>query len=324
VVATEERGPLRAALKLEHRMMVPVSASKDEKSRSPERKELVIKTVLSLTKHSRRLDIKTWVFNTVKDHRLRVVFKTGIDTKESHAETPFAVVKREHREYDVTKFLYEHPARVAPMQRFVTIHDETKGFTLISKGLPEYELKLEERGVLALTLLRCVGKLSGRDLVTRPGGAAGWWSETPDAQCLGEHAFEYSIVPHGVGGREMWSSVLGDVECFTVPPLTVRRKNEQHILTSSFVAVEPPSLMLSALKTAGREAGIVLRLCNPVGVAIDGLVHFKQKVSELFRVKMNEEVIERLAVGNGRDISLTVKPFEVVTLLVKEQVSSES
>jgi alpha-mannosidase len=318
VVTTEERGPLRASLKLEHRIMVPVSASKDEKLRSVERKELVIKTVLSLTKHSRRLDIKTWVFNTVKDHRLRVVFKTGIDTKESYAETPFAVVKREHREYDVTKFPYEHPARVAPMQRFVTIHDETKGFTLISKGLPEYELKLDEHGVLALTLLRCVGKLSGRDLITRPGGAAGWWSETPDAQCLGEHAFEYSILPHEVGDRQMWSSLLGEVECFTVPVLTVRRKNEQHTLTSSFVAVEPPSLMLSALKTAEREAGIVLRLCNPAGIAIDGLVHFKQKVGELFRVKMNEEIIERLAAGNGQDIPLTVKPFEVVTLLVKE------
>jgi hypothetical protein len=39
-------------------------------------------------------------------------------------------------------------------------------------------------------------------------------------------------------------------------------------------------------------------------------------IKEAFRAKMNEEITEALAVSNGHDIGLTVKPFQVVTLIV--------
>jgi alpha-mannosidase len=315
-VTVEEGGPLRGALRVDHRMQVPVSASADEKSRSAEKGELHIFTVLSLTRSSKRVDIKTTVNNTIKDHRLRTLFDTGIKTDESFADTPFAVIRRKHRSYDTSQFSIEHPAMVAPMQRFVTVGDEQKSFTLIVKGVPEYELKLDQPGVLALTLLRCVGKLSGRDLITRPGGAAGWWNETPEAQCPGKHVFEYSVLPGRAQDVSDWSSILKEVELFTVPPLTVNRKNDQSVLEQRFVAVSPDSLTLSALKVADEQKGIVLRLSNPVDRTVEGMIHFNPPVKEAFRAKMNEEITEAVAVSNGHDIRLTVKPFEVVTVIV--------
>ena len=315
-VTLEEDGPLRGALRIDHRMMVPVSASPDEKSRSAEKAELHISTVLALTRSSKRVDIKTTVHNPARDHRLRALFDTGIRTSESYADTPFAVVKRKHRTYDTTQFSIEHPAMVAPMQRFVSVRDGEKSFTLIVKGLPEYELKLDQPGVLALTLLRCVGKLSGRDLITRPGGAAGWWNETPDAQCPGKHTFEYSVLPGSTTDASDWSSILKEVELFTVPPLTVNRKNDQSVLEQGFLSITPDSLTLSALKVADERKGIVLRLSNPVARTVEGLIHFNPSVKEAFRAKMNEEVIEAIGVSNGHDVHLTVKPYEVVTLMV--------
>ena len=316
-VTLEENGPLRGALRIDHQMMVPVSASQDEKSRSTEKAELAISTVLTLTRFSKRVDIRTTVHNTIMDHRLRALFDTGIKTSESFADTPFAVVQRKHQNYDSTQFSIEHPAMVAPMQRFVTIRDEQKSFTLMVKGLPEYELKLDQPGVLALTLLRCVGKLSGRDLITRPGGAAGWWNETPDAQCPGKHTFEYSVLPGSTQDASDWSSILKEVELFTVPPLAVNRKNDQSVLEQGFVSITPDSLTLSALKVADEKEGIVLRLSNPVGRTVEGTVHFETSVKEAFRVKMNEEMIEAVVVSNGHDLRLTVKPYEVVTMLIK-------
>lgn len=315
-ISIEEHGPLRAALRLVHRLKVPKCASKDENARSSEKDDLVVSTVLTLTRSSRRVDIKTTVQNTIKDHRLRVLFATGIDTKETYADTPFAVVRRLHRTYDTKEFRIEHPAMVAPMQRFVTVRDAKRSFTLIGKGLPEYELKLDRPGVLALTLLRCVGKLSGRNLATRPGGAAGWWNETPEAQCQGTHTFEYSVLPGGAEGTDAWSAIMKEVELFTVPPLVLKRKNKQEVLEKSFVSVQPGSLSLSALKMADASNDIVLRLCNPVDRTVEGVIHFESPVREAHRAKMNEEIIEALAVEGGHDLRLTVKPFDVVTLVV--------
>jgi mannosylglycerate hydrolase len=315
-VTLEENGPLRGALRIDHRMMVPVSASPDGKSRSAEKAELQISTVLMLTRFSKRVDVRTTVHNTVKDHRFRVLFDTGIKTDESFADTPFAVIKRKHQSYDTTQFPIEHPAMVAPMQRFVAVQDGKKCFTLIVKGLPEYELKLDQPGVLALTLLRCVGKLSGRDLITRPGGAAGWWNETPDAQCLGKHTFEYSVLPGTAKNGADWPAILKEVELYNVPPLTANRKNDQSVLEQSFFSIAPDSLTLSALKAADEKRGIVLRLSNPIDRTVEGIVHFNPSVKEAFRAKLNEEIIEPIDVSNGHDISVTVKPFEVVTLVV--------
>jgi alpha-mannosidase len=316
-VALVEQGPLRATIKLEHSLVLPVSASEDEKSRSAEKKGLVVTTWLSLTGSSRRLDIKTSLHNAISDHRLRTVFRTGIDTNVSYAETPFAIVKREHRVYDTSQFPFEHPAQVAPMQRFVTLRDEEKGCTLIAKGLPEYELKLAEPGVLALTLLRCVGKLSGRDLITRPGGAAGWWTLTPEAQCHGDHTFEYSIVPHGAENAAFRPHVLKEAECFTVPLVAFRRKNEQSTFTGSFVSVEPASLAMTSLKLADDGQAVIMRLNNPGDVNVRGAIRFEQPVKEASRAMMNEKVIGPLTVKDGTEIELEVKPFEVVTVRVR-------
>ncbi len=306
-VSLDENGPLRAALKLVHRLRVPKSASPGEKARSSEKEEFIISTVLSLTRSSRRVDIKTTVQNRIKDHRLRVLFATGIHTNETFADTPFAVVRRQHRTYDTREFWIEHPAMVAPMQRFVSVSDGKKSFTLIAKGLPEYELKLDQPGVLALTLLRCVGKLSGRDLTTRPGGAAGWWNETPEAQCQGTHTFEYAVLPGGLEGTDAWSSIIPEVELFTVPPLVLKRKNNQSVLEESFVSIRPASLMLSALKMADETDSIIVRLSNPVDRTVEGDIHFASPVKEAHRAE-NERRNHRIASGSKRTRSSTYSP----------------
>jgi mannosylglycerate hydrolase len=316
-VTVAETGPVRASLRIEHRLVAPKEATQDTKSRSTEMAELLVETTLSMSSSSRRVDIKTTVHNVCKDHRFRVLFSTGIDTTESYADTPFAVVHRTHQAYDTRQFPFEHPAMVAPMQRFVTIADASKGCTLIVKGLPEYELKLDKRGKLALTLLRCVGKLSGRDLITRPGGAAGWWNETPDAQCLGTHTFEYSVVPHKALDEHVWGSILEQVEDFTVPMISVKRKNEQLTFEREFLAVEPKSLLLTGLKRSDDNSGIIVRLNNPVNHEVRGVLTFTPKVNKAHRAMMNEEILGPAEIHNEHEIPVTVKAFEVMTLLVQ-------
>lgn len=312
-IAIIESNPLRVSLRIGLILRVPASATPDEQGRSVEMVDLPVSTTLTLTPDARRVEIKTEVDNTTRDHRLRAVFRTGIDTVESLAETPFAVVRREHREYDLREFPYEHPALVAPMRRFVTVRDERKGLTLLVRGLPEYELSVRERGKLSLTLLRCVGKLSGRNLITRPGGAAGWWTDTPDAQCPGRHVFEYALVPHGGEERVFWPEVLREAEFHVVTPFTVNRKNEQAVLDRSWFSIEG-NIQLSTIKEGEGGRGVIVRLYNPVGQPAQGVLTSHGAVRRAVLCRLDESTLKPVRVRKRQTIRLRLRPFEIATI----------
>ncbi|GJQ20143.1 MAG: glycosyl hydrolase [Bacteroidia bacterium] len=308
-----EANPLRVSLKIGIVLRVPVSATPDEQGRSGELVDLPLTTTLMLTPDARRVEVKTEIENTARDHRLRAIFRTGVDTVESFAETPFAVVHRTHREYDVQEFPYEHPALVAPMKRFVSLRDGRKGLTLLARGLPEYELGVRERGKLSLTLLRCVGKLSGRNLLTRPGGAAGWWTETPEAQCLGRHVFEYALVPHGGEEDVFWPVVLREAEFYTVTPFTVNRKNDQTVLDRSWFSVEG-NIQLSTIKEAEAGSGVIVRVYNPVGQPVQGVLTSYLPVRSAVLCRLDESPLKPVRVMKRRTIRLRLRPFEIATV----------
>jgi len=102
-----------------------------------------------------------------------------------------------------------------------------------------------------------------------------------------------------------------------VPFLAVKRKNEQTVFEKSFLSVQPQSLVLTALKRSNDESGVIIRLNNPVDTEVQGTVHVEPKVKESFLAAMNEEIVGPVEVLNGHDIPVTVKAFEVMTLLVK-------
>ncbi|MEX1139532.1 MAG: glycoside hydrolase family 38 C-terminal domain-containing protein [Bacteroidota bacterium] len=316
-VTIKEQSPFRGTLAIRYSMRIPVSASPDERSRTSEKTAVPLVTAISLGHDSERIDITTTVHNSARDHRLRTAMFTGVQSVVSFADTPFAVVKREHREYDVSQFPYEHPALVAPMQRFVTLSDGEKGMTLIAKGLPEYELSVREKGKLSLTLLRCVGKLSGRDLITRPGGAAGWWTETPEAQCPGEHTFEYALLPHSGNVESSWPLILREADRFLAPAVTVNRKNDQKVLEYSFLSIDPAVAQVTAVKEAENGNGIIVRICNPVGQSRRATLRFHRPVLKAHRCLLNEKNIEPLKVRGKNAIPLFLKPFEIFTLRIR-------
>jgi alpha-mannosidase len=127
------------------------------------------------------------------------------------------------------------------------------GLVLIGKGLPEYEVT--EEGVLALTLLRCVGWLSRDDLSTRR-GSAGPALPVPGAQCPGEHVFEYALE-------------LGEPT-----DAELLRRSQDYRLDfmegAPGVELEPPlavegDFVFSALKAAEDGDGAILRVFNAGG-----------------------------------------------------------
>ena len=78
----------------------------------------------------------------------------------------------------------------APLHRYVSLFDGSRGCTVLSDGLAEYESR--DDGSVAVTLVRSVGELSKSDLPERP-GHAGWPVPTPQAQCRGPFAANLAV-----------------------------------------------------------------------------------------------------------------------------------
>jgi mannosylglycerate hydrolase len=132
--------------------------------------------------------------NVVKDHRLRVLFPTGLRSDHCFAEEPFDVARLPITEEPFSEQLperfrelmlagrYTQLMNQHPFQNFVDYSDGEQGVAIISRRVTEFEV-LPDNGTIALTLLRSVGWLARSDLLTRVGDV-GPHIFTPEAQCL--------------------------------------------------------------------------------------------------------------------------------------------
>ncbi|MGQ9515087.1 MAG: alpha-mannosidase [Thermoproteota archaeon] len=309
-----ESGPVKETLEMRMVYAIPKSLSEDRGSRSSSLVEMPITTSASLYPGVRRIDFVTRVENTALDHWLRVRFPTGISTKKVYSEGHFDVLERQTGSQKPKEGWFEKPLGTFPQKSFTDVNDGTKGFLLANKGLPECEALEEEGGVtLLLTLLRCVGWLSRGDLSMRPGNA-GPTIATPEAQCLGVHTFEYAVVPH----RGSWEKAFHEAHNFIDPIRTIGVNPREGNLPSelSWIGVEPSTLVISAVKIAEQEDGIVVRVYNPTDSTIEGRLKTFHKIASAHLTNLNEEKIGDAELDEEGAIKLHLKPKAAVSTLL--------
>jgi alpha-mannosidase len=309
----ETFNPVRHTLRIAIHLELPLSLSKDRKKRSSKTVDCLIISYVSLYPGIKRVDVKTVVENKAKDHRLRVMFPTEIETDTSYAEGHFQVVSRKISPLETTEWM-EKSYGISPQQNFVDINNGDFGLTIANQGLPEYEILEENKqSIIALTLLRCVGWLSQDGLLTRKGHAA-WPLPTPGAQCLGTHTFHYSLIPH----RSDWqrARTFIQAEGFNIPMRCWQTERHRGKLPGkmSLVEIKPESLIFSALKKAEEGEAIILRLYNTVPQTMEGSLSFFFPLKEAYLAGLNERPQKRLEIQPGNMVKITAKGFEIITL----------
>ncbi|MHA1353453.1 MAG: glycoside hydrolase family 38 C-terminal domain-containing protein, partial [Candidatus Heimdallarchaeaceae archaeon] len=179
------------------------------------REKRIGKTKIDVVTHftffrdSPRIDIKTKIFNTAKDHRLRITFSLPFSSKKTYTSTHFGYIERNSYPKEAENYV-EKPSGIQAQKRWIRVENEKgeEAFTLINKGLPEVELV--EGSKLCLTLLRSVGWLSRSDFPERP-MHAGPFLYTPGAQEENKSfEFEYSIVAHSKNKNIVYSDNLSE------------------------------------------------------------------------------------------------------------------
>jgi alpha-mannosidase len=318
-----ERGAARQSLRIALSYRLPAQLTDDRSSRAQEMVDENIVVTVSIYPGVRRIDFRVQVDNRARDHRLRVEFPTPIVTTYANADQTFDVMTRSLDLPRDTADWIEQPRPEAPMQSFVSVSDNKIGLTLATRGLPEYEARphpypppLHRRGsewgtTLALTLLRCIGWLSRDDMAVRV-GHAGPAKETPGAQEIGTHVFEYALIPHAGD----WRNALAQARAFAAPMRAVATDTHAGTLppTASFVQASPREFVISALKQAEDGAGLIVRGYNIGNETIDARIVVWRKFARAARVNLNEEEIAPLELRAGREVALRVRAKEIVTV----------
>ena len=300
-VSVAEDNAIRTVFKVDTVMPVPASRDTDWQKRSAEYTDLTITSYVSLAKGAKRVDITTEVDNTAGFHRIRALFPSGIGTDYSYAENAFDVVKRPVKTPDCIDWLEPLPT-AHPQKTFVDLNDGKAGLSIINESLYEYQTINDEARTIALTLMRCVGN-----------GVCGA-PEQVEGQMIGKQTFKYAIAPHA--GTWLDAQIWQQGWSHNSPMKAMRTEIHEGTLplSKSFVEIDNPAVLLSAMKKAEKSDDIVLRAFN-IGeskvscvIAIDG----SQTASQ---TNMNEETIGQVEVKESK-IALDIKSKQVVTLAV--------
>jgi alpha-mannosidase len=188
-VRVSESGPLVGEIEIERVLRLPRELTSDRRGRSENTVKTRVFTTVRLTSGSPRVEFRTRLTNLARDHRLRVVFPVADGGTTVLAESQYALLERPAQPASAGAGWREPPIPTQHTRGLVV----AGALGVAGRGLPEYEALADGRTVaIALTLLRCVGWLSRDDLSTRP-GHAGPALQVEDAQCLGEHTFEYAV-----------------------------------------------------------------------------------------------------------------------------------
>ncbi|MEW5985111.1 MAG: glycoside hydrolase family 38 C-terminal domain-containing protein [Chloroflexota bacterium] len=329
-ITLEAAGPLLARFRVELRLELPQELTADRKARTLDTRLYPIVSYVELAAHAPYVEVRTVLNNVVKDHRLRVLFPTGIESDDSYAGEPFDMARFPLEEKPVSQEAppglrglmlagrYTAPVNTHPFQHFVGLADARRGLTIFSRGLTEYEV-LAEKHTIALTLFRSVGWLARSDLLTRQGDV-GPHIFTPEAQGLGRRTFDYAIYPHGADLLE--AAPYLEADRHTLKFRAVQTTAHPGRLPDEFSFLswsdEEPAgaLKLTAVKLAEKGDGLIVRFYNTVEQTARGRVKFGIPVEQAWRTNLNEEVEAELPI-RGDAINVIAKSKQIVTLYLK-------
>jgi alpha-mannosidase len=339
-------------MKIRANLNLPASLTEDRYSRDEYLTSNLIDIYITVYKEIKRIDFKIELENNSKDHRIRVLFPSKIKSKKIDADGHFYVISRDV-EMPKSERWAQQPVPTNHQKDFVSISDTSRTFSVINKGLPEYEAVINKDGTisLAITLLRCIEWLSRHDFTSRRSNA-GPDLNTPEAQCLGKQTFELSLVIEGNKPNWLDSNAHIKSKEFNNPfevvvPSIVRtsiRASNKVVLAPfglisyfkpatrqplkpylptklSFLEIDNKNVMLSALKKSEKGESLIVRIYNisPTSQKARLTLHEKTSIKSadivnFLEEKPENEIKAKIDSSKGNYLDLTLEPNVIVTI----------
>lgn len=264
-----------------------------DSKRSDDYDNMEIVSYFTLKKGEKKIEVKVEINNTIKDHRLRVLYPTGIKAENSYAAGHFNVDKRPVMPRSDNSEEYYINMQTLPQQTFVDVTDGRYEIAFINNCLTEYELKNDGKGTLALTLLKSV-----KNTICTSKRLDNAYPDQHGGQCLGKHVYEYAIYPHN--GDWHTGGVYEQAQRFNVIPAAMQTSGHRYgsvMPNKSMYKIESGALVLSALKKAEDRDTVIMRVFNPTDETVESKIEFMVQPKAAYYTDMNEERLERFDVS---------------------------
>ena len=238
-----------------------------------------------------RVDVKMHVDWHEKHILLKVAFPLSAHSSKATYEIPYGSVERPTtRNTPAEQAQFEVPAL-----QWADISDDKHGFSLLNDCKYGYDAK---GNVLRLSLLRS--------------------PEWPDPHAdEGEHDFTYSMYPHGLTWREAQTVRRGFELNYRVLAVPVEKHQGALPAAYSFVEIEPENVVLTAMKKAEDDDGVVLRFYEWAGKGSEvGLKVGPVIASSAGETDLMEKPLGELVVKNGK-VTVATKAYEIKTVKMK-------
>lgn len=287
----------------------------DITNRKSGRSEKLIKQTLSVSyrlhPNDKFVKVRVEGHNDVKDHRIRMVWKVDGQAQTHWVDSHYEVLQRPN----VVSKEWKNPSNPQVLRHGVAIYasdasNQDFGITVATKGLYEYEVYEDGQFTnLAVTLLRSTGEL-------------GDWGhfDTPEAQCIGDFYGDLAFCLWT--GQDQGRTSLIEARYLFVDPIAYSPVNQSRqvlterrswtpLLDKLFSKDLPETVIITAIKKAQADEGIIIRLLN-LGDPIN-LEEYWPKETSFVRVNLLEQVhpeAEKLLITNHQVFTLKVHTRE--------------
>lgn len=336
-----------------YHMKVPA----DLESRSKKVADTILPVTMTvgLKQGEKVIDFNVHVDNKGLSHRLCVIFDSLLIRSFNYADQQFGLIKRKnHYKEEMDLYLesqkessgtkagvqelanwannpsswQEPPIPIEPAQSYVSLTDGNRGIAVIPQGVREYEV-LEDRKI-RLTLFRTYGFMGKENLLYRPGRASGERIiETPDAQLLKkmDFSFGFTIYNSDINGSNI--DILA--KAYNTPVqvyaygeflngrlIFSQREPEGRKPAVGSLFETDGRLVVSAIKKAENEDGIIIRLFNGKDhETLGDEIRFNYDITEAYYTNLLEEKKESIEIHNNTIKVKELSHCKFVTIYVK-------
>ena len=316
---------VRTRILIDASMILPAALADDRDSRSAETVPVPLTIAIDRWPGSDRLDWTVTLDNRADDHRIRFEVPLDREATDWTADQHWSAVTR-----PIGPDLGELPTAtgmeaehgVAPVHSWASAGEGIRAVALLTRGLPEVQASvIDDRKVLAVTLLRAVGWMSRFDLRTRTTGA-GPMLPVPEAQCHGELTAHLSVV-FGTGAKASSMSLPLAAALHRVPlvawalrpgttaPAARSKKGDVPRVEGALVSSWKP------VDKTTNGSGSVLRIVNPTPRATTATVTLPDGVVAVERARIDETVLATVTIAADSDLTVDLRPFGLETLILR-------
>ena len=253
-VATDGIG--KTMLRIALSMQVSEAFDFTKMERSLRTLPLRIVSEVTLRAGADRIEVTTTVENTVRDHRLRILFPTNLAGNTFLSDAAFDMVERPVALAKDNAARFELDVETRPRITWTAFGDGRNGLAIVSHGLPECAVLDTPERPLALTLFRAFKRAA---FYASPEGEGG--------QILGTHTFRYDIVPYtgNAPAKRLFllgQRVNGPMRLVELTPADIKAAKNTGALPGihSFLTVAGNAVVTSVHR---ENSALLVRLFNP-------------------------------------------------------------